>query len=109
VYTIAGSGNLTLAASTTNDTSLLAGGVGTAYTKSLSGSVDLTAGGRYVYGFLVVTSATAPTLCGVVLGSGEASTTPRLSGLVASQSDLPSSISSGCVTASGAVPYMVGT
>lgn len=97
IYSVDGSGNLTLVASTANDTALFAA-ASTTYTKALSASWSKTAGQRYAVGVLVVTAATAPTIQGQILSLGdELGQAPRLAGARAGQSDLPSSITAGNV------------
>lgn len=95
LYTVDGSGNLTLVASTTNDTTLWKG-TGAA-TKALSASYGKTRGQRYAVGILVVGAGTQPQLSGCGMVPSEAGLAPRLTGFVASQTDLPSSISAGSV------------
>lgn len=97
IYSVDGSGNLTLVASTANDTALFAA-ASTTYTKALSASWSKTAGQRYAVGVLVVTGATAPTIQGQILSiADELAQAPRLCGARSGQSDLPSSISVGNV------------
>lgn len=92
IYTIDGSGNLTLAASTANDTALWAA-AGTAYTKSLSASFSKVRGTRYAVGLIFV-GTTAPTFCGINSGMlvSESGLAPRLAAYTGSLSDLPSSM-----------------
>lgn len=88
--------DLTLVASTANDTALWIA-TSTVYTKSLSASFTKTRGKRYAVGLLFVGS-TAPNFTGQTgVAGGEAGQTPRTGGLVGSQSDLPSSVSSGSI------------
>lgn len=99
-------GNLTLVASTANDTTLWASG-STAYTRNLSASLSKVRGRRYAVGLLVVGTSTAPTFAGhAALSSTEAGIAPRLGGLVGSQTDLPSSISSGSISAQSNLSYV---
>jgi len=102
-YSIDVSGNLTLLAATTNDAMLLAGGSGAESTKALSATINEIAGVRYARALFFV-GATAPTVYGAVLPSPETARTPRLAGLLSGQSGttLPSTISVGSVSASGA-------
>ncbi len=97
LYTVDGSGNLTLVASTTNDTNLwIATG---ASTKSLSSSYAVVRGQRYALGVLVVGTSTSPQLSGNgTVSSAECAVAPRLCGFVGSQTDLPASVSSGSVS-----------
>lgn len=105
IYSLDGSGNGTLAASTPNDTSLFAGAT-TRYTKGLSAPFSKVAGTRYAVSILVVSGATMPNMAGWAAIAGYAlfGMTPRITGLIASQSDLPSSFTAGQVVASGSVP-----
>ena len=97
IYSVDGSGNLTLVASTANDTALFAAAA-TTYTKALSSAWSKVAGTRYAVGVLVVTGATAPTVQGQAVGLGdELAQAPRLCGGRSGQSDLPSSITAGNV------------
>ena len=104
LYSVAANGDLTLVASTANDTALFAAAQ-TAYTKAWSASVQLVAGQRYARGDLVVTAATAPTYPGLSVHGGSATATavagaaPRLTGAVTGQADLPASVAAASVAA----------
>lgn len=105
LYSVDASGNLTLVASTPNDTTLLANTT-TTYPKALSASYAVVRGLRYAFGLLVVTGATAPSvLASLVLNATIASASPRRVGNVAGQSDLPASISAGSVASTVNVIY----
>ncbi len=106
VYTVAANGDLTLVASTPNDTTLFSV-ASTANTKTFSVALAKTAGQRYAAAALVVTATTAPQVVGCVIGnsSGNSATAPRLSGALFSQTDLPSSISAGSVLIDASTPY----
>lgn len=107
IFSVAANGDLTLIGSTPNDTALWAA-TNTRYTKALSASCAVIAGRRYAFGVLVVTGATAPTLAGnSALVAAEAGESPRLGGLVSSQSDLPSSVAAGSVGDTGQLVYGV--
>lgn len=101
LYTVDLSGNLTLVASSANDTTLL-NGTNVAYTKSFSTPYGLTQGLQYAFGFLFISAATAPTILMPALANAVThfayDTAPRVSGVVSSQSDLPSSVSAGSVS-----------
>jgi len=106
IYSVDGSGNLTLIAATANDTALWIAGT-TAYTKSLSASFTKTRGQRYAVGYLVVGASTAPTFVGLnnIFPASEVAASPRLSGFVGSQSDLgaiSSTIAVGSISDSAA-------
>jgi hypothetical protein len=101
LYTVAGNGDITLVASTPNDTALFANTF-TSYTKALSVAYPITAGTRYAVGVLVVSAATIPILLGVGMGSGMAATAPRVAGQIASQADLPAGpVAAASITGSG--------
>lgn len=107
LYLVDANGNLTLVASTPNDTGLLAV-ASTAYSKALSSSYVKQRGQWYALGLLVVTSVTAPTLYGNFPGiATEDQLAPRLNGAVAGQTDLPASIAAGSVGATNSTPYLV--
>lgn len=92
VYSVAGTdgqGDLTLVASTPNDTTLLAA-QNTLYTKGLSASWSKVAGQRYAIGIIVVTAATAPTFV-TMQQQAQAdcfTSAPRLNSARNSQADL---------------------
>jgi len=109
VYSVDASDNLTLVASTPNDTTLFAT-ASTRYVKSFSAAFTKTAGQRYAVGILIVTAAAIPTLMGNIpmngTGLGAVSTLPRRQGRVASQTSLPSTITAGTVTLDGGGIYV---
>ena len=95
IYSVASNGDLTLVASTANDTALW-GGTSTTYTKALSASFSKVRGTRYAVGTLIVDSATAPTHLGnLSLLADEAALSPRLCAAKFSQTDLPPSVTAG--------------
>lgn len=96
IYSVAGNGDITLVASTPNDTALFAGTF-TRYTKSLSASWAKAAGTRYALGVLTV-GTTMPHFYGLSIGFDHASEPPRLGGAVTAQSDLPSSVVSASIS-----------
>lgn len=109
LYTVAANGDITLVASTANDTTLLAGAGGET-TKALSSSYKVYAGRRYAFGALVVTAAAAPAITSLnaqSAASTEMGRAPRLSGAVTGQADLPASVASGSITNSGNMPFGV--
>jgi hypothetical protein len=107
IYSVAANGDLTLVASTVNDVSLWSGTFAT-YTRSLTSTWSKQAGRRYAWGFLSV-ATTGPKLSGVLpVSGGEGGQGPRINGSVDSQTDLPSSITSGTVaTSAGTNVYAV--
>jgi hypothetical protein len=107
IYSVDGSGNLTLVGSIANDTTLWLA-ASTAYTRSLSESFTKTRGQRYAVAVLVVGSSTAPTTLGQLsMVTSEAVVAPRLSGFVASQTDLPATVSVGSVLDTAGQSYTV--
>jgi hypothetical protein len=107
IYSVDGSGNLTLVGSIANDTTLWVA-ASTAYTRSLSASFTKTRGQRYAVAVLVVGSSTAPTMLGhLSLVTSEAVVAPRLAGFAASQTDLPATVSVGSVLDTAAMSYTV--
>lgn len=106
LWTMAANGDLTLVASTPNDTTLLAA-ASTDYFKALSVPYAFIGGQRYAAGILVVTGATAPTYSGKFTSTAaNRLRTPRLTGSVSGQADLPANIAAGSVSATAAWPYM---
>lgn len=107
IMTIDGSGDLTLVASTPNDTSLFAT-INTPYTKSLSASYAFVRGTRYAFQMIFV-GTTSPTIAGLNLVSA-ANTAfadpPRIAGNRASQTDLLSSATEAAMAVSNQVPYV---
>lgn len=101
IYTVAANGDVTLVASTTNDTALLS--VASAYTATpLTVNYAVTAGSRYAIGALVVTAAAAPTLTGGLTSNGVSKLAPRLCASVTGQADLPAGpVSAATLDAAG--------
>ena len=98
-------GDLTLVASTPNTTSLWLATL-TAYTTSLSATVDLIAGRTYAVMLLVVGTSTAPTFTGhSALVTSESIVEPRLSGFAGSVSDLPATMIAASVNGTAAASY----
>lgn len=91
IYSVAANGDLTLQASSANDTALFSG-TQTVYNKALSASYTITAGSRYAVGIIVVTGAAAPTLMGIAPSFGLAGLAPKFAGYRASRTDLDASI-----------------
>lgn len=104
LYSVASNGDLTLIASTPNDTTLWAAAT-TIYTKALSASVNLARGQRYALACLVVTAAAAPTLVANQPSSIFAAEAPRLTGQLGGQTDLPASVTAGSVVATNRRVY----
>lgn len=110
LYSVASNGNLTLIASTPNDTALLSVAL-TVYSKAFSVSVAVNKGARYAFGVLVVTGATAPTIVGGTQGGAAAlhGLAPRLAGQMSSQTDLPSSVTAGSIVDTVSRPFGILT
>lgn len=93
LYKVEDSGDLTLIASTANDTTLFAA-ASTKYTKSFTESnVTLEKGVRYAFGVLIVSAAAMPTMQGknnVI--AGIMAYPPLLATQVSGQADLPASV-----------------
>lgn len=106
IYSIDGSGNLTLVASIANDTGLWIV-AGTAYTSNLSASFSKVRRTRYAIGHLVVGSTTAPNFNGMSsLNSTEPGFSPIVSGVVTGQTDLPSTVAVGSIAGSAHRAYV---
>lgn len=100
-------GDLTLIASTANDTTLFAAAT-TEYIRSLQAPFTKVKGARYAIGILVVSGVATPTFHGHTVNQSVIMIAPpRLSGLLASQADLPSTISNGSVAAASHAQYHV--
>jgi hypothetical protein len=97
LYSVDGSGNGTLVASTANDTALFIATF-TAYTKALSASVSIVAGQRYAAGWLF-TGTTMPNMYGVGQSFWTAGIAPRVNGDMSSLSDIPASFTEAGVNA----------
>lgn len=107
VYSVdPGTGDLTLIASTVNDTALFAAN-NTQYPKALSATWDKVAGTRYAIGLLVVTAAAAPTIDGAAFsgGSAEMGAGPRISGNKTGETDLPATITDASLTNTTSMIY----
>lgn len=98
VYTVATNGDLTLVASTANDTALWSA-TSTSYGKTFTSSFTKRKKQRYAVGTLVVGATTAPNLMGQSqLLAAEAAQPPRLCGSVSGQTDLPSTVAFASVS-----------
>lgn len=102
IYSVAANGDLTLVASTPNDTALWAA-ANTAYPKALSATWNKLAGRRYAAGILCVTAAAVPNFIGTTGTSlSHIGTTyldaPTISSCVTGQADLPANVAVGSLT-----------
>ena len=91
LYLIDGAGDGTRVASILNDTSLF-NLASTGFTRDWSAPYVMIAGQRYALGILIVTTAATPTLCGYTYATSmdeEGVMTPRLTGRLNTQTDLP--------------------
>lgn len=96
--------NLTLVASTPNDTALLAA-TNTVYTKSLSVPFVKYKGTRYAVGLVIVTAAATPTLVGNNgAPASEAFVAPHMAAYSA-QTDLPATITDASLTSGASIIY----
>lgn len=105
LWTLNGSGNGTLVASTASDTALL-NVANTGYSKSWQSSYGMVAGQRYAFGVLAVhTMGSPPTLLAQNLPINPVTgDSPQLGGLITGLSDLGDFVA-GSVSAQGARPY----
>ena len=104
LYTVDGSGNGTLVASTPNDTALFAATF-TTYTKNLSATYDIVAGQRYAAGWLVV-ATTMPAVYGIQPPQTNPNQAPRILGHITGLSDIPASFTeAGISTLAPANPF----
>jgi hypothetical protein len=103
LFDVATNGNLTLIASTVNDTAVFAAAT-TIYTRSWSASVAKVAGHRYALGILIVTAAAVPTLMGQSIQC-DILAAPLITSALSGQTDMPSSITAGSLASSGVRPY----
>lgn len=99
VFSVAANGDLTLVASTPNDTTLFAA-ANTPYAKGLSAPFSKIAGTRYATGIIIVSSATMPNFHGKQYAATSWVQTlsrlaPSFLGRLTAQTDLPSSITAG--------------
>jgi hypothetical protein len=91
VFSVAADGTLTCVAVTANLSASLWIAQNTIYTSSWTASWNKVRGQRYAYGPLFVGTSTAPTTYGFALAgpSSELGQSPRISGLVSGQTDMP--------------------
>jgi hypothetical protein len=106
IYTVAaGTQDLTLVASTANDTTLLSAAT-TRYTKALQASYPLVAGTRYAFAALLVSAATVPQLVtGTHNTVGEGAVEPRVAAQLSGQADLGGSYTNASLSQGGAFVY----
>lgn len=105
IYSIAANGAGTLVASTANDTTLLAA-AHSEYSKALSAPFAKTVGLRYAAAVLVVSGAAVPTYMGQLYSGTTTSyaflaRSPRKTGRILSQTDLPASFADASVLGVG--------
>jgi hypothetical protein len=104
IYSVAANGNLTLIASTPNDTTLFAT-AGARYTRSLSTPFMKQSGQRYAVGLLIVTAAALPTIVGYAGSSAELAESPRIVSYLAGQGDLAATITDATLSQFNAPLY----
>lgn len=97
LYSVAASGDITLVASTANDTTLWAS-INTEYPKDFSAPYTVSAGQRYAFGVLVVSVATIPTFLGISIPAGMIARAPRRSAVISGQTDLPASLANATLS-----------
>lgn len=97
IYSVDGSGNLTLLAATASDTTLWAT-ASTAYTKALTAGAALTVGSRYAMGWICVTGVAMPSMMGSALPTGVSQIAPILAAVSTGQTDMPASITAASLT-----------
>lgn len=108
LYQVNDNGSLTLLAATANDTAVFAA-ASQSWSRNLTAPQGIVRGREYAIGAIVVTAATAPTICAnaPVLSTSEMTQSPGFAWTVASQTDLPASIAAGSLTGSTATMYAV--
>lgn len=104
VYSVADNGDMTLLASTPNDTTLFAA-ANTIYTKSFSAPFQKNKGQRYAFGVFIETAVATPTFMGAISFSQVTPIEPKLASFIGSQSAIPSSISNGSLLVSSQITY----
>lgn len=100
-YLVASNGDLSLIGATANNTALF-NTSGAVVDEATAASYDKIAGQRYAVAAICVSGATMPTLVGISSGlhGSELAQSPRRTGLLSGQTDLPSSISAGSISVS---------
>jgi hypothetical protein len=98
IYEVAANGDLTLVASSANDTALWSA-ASTRYSKTLTAPFVKKWNQRYAVGTLVVGATTAPNLQGQTnLLAAECAEPPRLCGSVTAQTDLPATVTAASIS-----------
>ena len=87
IYSVDGTGTLTLVAATANDATLF-GGTYTPYQRNLTTTFNKVKGSRYAVGVLVI-GTTMPVITATTCAGADASLPPRLCAILAGQTDLP--------------------
>lgn len=107
LYEVDATGNLTLIASTANDTALWAG-TGIRYQRPTTATAYKVRGRRYAFATLIVGTVGPALASTAVIGSGTEYATDPLSGsLLSGQTDLPATVLSTAVTSNGIKTYGV--
>lgn len=114
LYTADASDNLTLVARSANDTSIATAtfslyGVALDTTGGYPATYDIVEGQRYAIGLVFVGTTTQPGILSAMMTGAAAATAPRMSGFLASQTDLPSSVTAGSLGALGDVAWVAAT
>lgn len=107
IYSVAANGDLTLAASIANDTTIW-NAVTSTFTRSLTASLALAPGATYAFGQLYVgtTVPTWPCASMAAIDPAETAISPRVTGSLTGQTDLPGSITAGSVGTLGSYYYL---
>lgn len=107
LFSVDGSGNLTLMQASTNDTTLLSA-QNTVYNKTIT-SAAVTGGSRYAFGLLEVASGGTIGARGASSVSGLTALSPAICHSVGSQSDIPSSVPVGSLASTGIAVWLAGS
>lgn len=103
LFSVDGSGNLTLMAASTNDTTMF-GAASTVYDKAITAQ-SLTKGSRYAIGVLQVGYTTAPKIYGCVTVGVVFGRTPVKAMQLSGQTDMPSTIAVGSLATTTGLAY----
>lgn len=108
LYSIAANESGTLIAATDPTDLTIFATANTVYTRNALVPGQKIAGNRYAFGFIVISAAAMPSICGHGLGGGgEPAMGPRMTGAISGQTDLPASFVVGSLVSSGNRPYGV--
>lgn len=111
LYTVAANGDLTLVARTANDPTIGTVAAGFEVSRSMDttggfpASYTLTKGARYATARIFIFSTTSPQHTKQTFFSPASALAPRIGGFIASQSDLPTSVTAASLSALGGTFY----